>query len=107
MALTLDGGCTVYILLCSDGSYYVGSTRNEVETRVSEHNNGHHGGYTYRRRPVTLLWSNHFDSIIDAIAMERQIKGWAREKKEALIAGEFALLPDLSKAGVTRAKRWR
>jgi putative endonuclease len=102
----LVGGCCVYILLCSDGSYYVGSTRAEAETRESQHNLGHHpGSYTYFRRPVRLVWSERFEQIKDAIAFERQIKGWAREKKEALIAGRFDLLPALSRKGRTRPKR--
>lgn len=93
-------GCWLYILLCSDGSYYVGTSRAEdLDTRVSQHNQGTFGGYTARRRPVTLVYSAHFDRIDEAIASERQIKGWARVKKEALIRGDFEALPGLSKRG--------
>ena len=89
----------VYILLCADGSYYVGSTRALLEMRVAQHNDGFHGGYTMSRRPVELVWSQDFDRITDAIAAERQLKGWSRTKKEALIAGDMGLLRLLSKRG--------
>ncbi len=86
-----------YILLCSDGSYYVGTTRGDLERRFAQHQSGSFGGYTARRRPVTLAYSQYFQRITDAIAAERQVKGWRREKKEALIRGDFALLPALSR----------
>jgi putative endonuclease len=70
-------GCWLYILRCTDGSYYVGTSRAEdLDTRVSQHNLGTFGGYTAKRRPVTLVYSAHFDNIIEAIACERQVKGW-------------------------------
>jgi putative endonuclease len=87
----------VYILRCADGSYYVGSTRASLEQRVAEHNAGAFGGHTARRRPVTLVFHEEFDRITDAIAAERQLKGWTRAKKEALIAGDFATLHALAK----------
>jgi putative endonuclease len=87
----------VYILRCADGSYYVGSTRIELETRIGQHNAGHFGGYTATRRPVMLVWSQDFDRITDAIAIERKLKGWSRAKKEALIAGDYALLHELAR----------
>lgn len=86
----------VYILRCADGSYYVGSTRKPLEERVAEHNSGMLGGYTRSRRPVALVWSQDFERITDAIAMERGVKGWRREKKEALIRGDLGALPGLS-----------
>jgi len=79
----------VYMLRCRDGSYYVGSARGSLERRVEEHNAGTYGGYTGRRRPVVLVFQQEFQQITDAIAAERQIKGWSRAKKEALIAGDF------------------
>ncbi len=85
-------GASVYILLCADGSYYTGLTRKEVETRVGEHNAGINAEYTSQRRPVTLLWSAHFDQLTDAIATERRIKGWSRAKKEAFMRGDFETL---------------
>jgi predicted GIY-YIG superfamily endonuclease len=90
-------GAWVYILLCADGSYYVGTTRDSLERRVAEHQAGTFGGYTARRRPVTLLYHQQFLRITDAIEAERQVKGWRREKKEALIRGDFQLLPALSR----------
>ena len=89
----------VYILHCADGSYYVGSARDTLEKRVAEHNAGVYGGYTSTRRPVRLVYAQEFVSITDAIAAERQLKGWRREKKEALIRGDLAALPGLSRRG--------
>ena len=90
---------TVYMLRCADGSFYVGSTKQAVEARVWEHNNLPIDGYTARRRPVELVFSESYDLIIDAIARERQIKGWSRRKKEALIAMRYEALPGLSRRG--------
>jgi putative endonuclease len=91
------GGAYLYILRCADDSYYVGTTRADLEQRVAQHNAGTYGGYTAKRRPVTLVFSQWFDRITDAIEAERQVKGWSRAKKEALIRGEFECLPELSK----------
>jgi putative endonuclease len=93
----MAAGAYLYILLCADGSYYTGTARSGLETRVAEHNSAAYGGYTAQRRPVTLVFSQWFDRITDAIAAERQVKGWSRAKKEALIRGEFDRLPELSK----------
>jgi putative endonuclease len=91
-------GCWLYVLRCSDGSYYTGTSRHDdVETRVSQHNLGMFDGYTAKRRPVELVYTAHFDRIVDAIAAERQMKGWSRKKKEALIRGDFEALPELAK----------
>lgn len=87
----------VYILRCADGSYYVGSTRTALELRIGQHNAGVYEGYTKRRRPVVLVWSEEFQQITDAIAFERRLKGWSRAKKEALIAGRHDLLPRLAR----------
>ncbi len=87
----------VYILRCSDRSYYVGSTRKALEQRVGEHQTGIVKGYTRRRRPLRLVYAQEFDHITDAIAAERQLKGWSRAKKEALIKGDMALLKDLAR----------
>jgi putative endonuclease len=84
----------VYILKCSDGSYYTGLTHESLERRVGEHNAGTYGGYTLTRRPVRLVFSSEFDRISDAIAAERRIKRWSRAKKEALIRSDFAALRD-------------
>ncbi len=94
-------GGFVYILLSRDGSYYVGSTSGSLEKRVAEHETGTFDGYTAHRRPISLVFQQRFESIEDAIAAERQIKGWRREKKEALIRGDYSALPLLA----SRAKR--
>ena len=88
----------VYILKCRDGRYYVGSYRgHDIAIRVGEHNSGKYPtAYTYHRRPVELLWSEDFPEPEAAIQAERQIKGWSRAKKEALIAGDVTALKRLS-----------
>jgi putative endonuclease len=90
-------GAYVYIVRCSDGSFYTGSTRGSLEDRVNQHNAGSFGGYTAKRRPVTLIYSDYFDRIIDAVSAERQIKGWSRAKKEALARSDFEVLRSLSR----------
>ncbi|MGE0660419.1 MAG: GIY-YIG nuclease family protein [Reyranellaceae bacterium] len=96
-----DDPICLYVLRCADGSYYVGTARRGVERRVSEHNDGNYGSYTASRRPVELVYSCGFQRFADAVAAERQVKGWTRAKKEALIAGDFELLSHLA----SRAKR--
>jgi len=87
---------TVYILECSDGSYYVGVTNN-IDRRFAEHQNGYsEKSYTHTRRPVKLVYQEHYQYVLDAIAREKQLKGWRRAKKEALINGREEDLPGLS-----------
>ena len=88
----------VYILRCADGSYYVGTSQGSLEQRIAQHDAGTFDGYTARRRPVTPVFHDHFERITDAIAAERQVKGWQRDKKEALIRGDYAALRELSVA---------
>jgi putative endonuclease len=91
-------GAFVYMLRCSDGSYYVGSTSSPtLDKRIAEHQSGAFLGYTFSRRPVELVWSDQFDRITDAIAAERQLKGWTRAKKEALISGDWRRISALSR----------
>ena len=85
----------VYILKCSDKSYYTGSTNN-LERRLNEHNSGKYKGYTSTRLPVKLVYSQEFHDAKEAISNERKIKGWSRKKKEALINKDFDLLHKLS-----------
>ena len=86
----------VYIIKCSDHSYYTGITNN-VYKRIEEHNIGiDRYSYTYSRRPVELLFYHDFLNVEDAIIFEKKIKGWSRAKKEALIEGRFDDLPKLS-----------
>ena len=91
----------VYVLRCSDGSYYAGHTDN-LERRVGQHQAGEAEGYTQSRRPVTLMWSQDFPSRLEALEAERRIKGWSRAKKEALIAGDWAALRALASRAVLR-----
>lgn len=86
----------MYLLRCSDDSYYVGVT-SELEERLEQHATGWDPkAYTHERRPVTLVYRAAFSEIGDAIAFEKRIKRWSRKKKEALIAGEYEKLPGLS-----------
>jgi putative endonuclease len=94
---------TVYILRCADGSYYTGLTKQEIEPRVWEHNAAIYDGYTRHRLPVELVFTETYDRILDAITRERQIKGWSRVKKQALIAMNYEGLPELSKNRSNRA----
>ncbi len=86
----------VYILLCSDGSYYIGST-DDLPARVARHNRAEGAAYTACRRPVKLVYSETALAEADAVRRERQIKHWTRAKKEALIAGDKERLKSLSK----------
>jgi putative endonuclease len=98
-------GAFVYMLRCADKSFYVGSaTGDDLSKRVTEHRSGVFPGYTWSRRPVTLVWSEHFDRITDAIAAERKIKGWSRAKKEALIKGDWDSVKLLSRRRAGRAR---
>lgn len=86
----------VYILKCADNSYYIGVT-NDVNYRTDQHTDGINPDcYTYRRRPITLVHHEEFTDINAAIRREKQLKGWNRKKKEALINGQLENLPKLS-----------
>jgi putative endonuclease len=86
----------VYILECSDHSFYTGVT-NDIDRRFEEHQSGENKeAYTYSRRPVKLVYSEFFIDPTDAINFEKQIKGWTRKKKIALINGDFKALVRLS-----------
>jgi putative endonuclease len=99
-------GVYVDMLRCSDGSYYVGSaTGEDLGPRVDQHNAGSYPGYTFSRRPVVLVWSEYFDRITDGIAAERQIKGWSRAKKEALLNSDWAKVSELSRRRAGRPRQ--
>jgi predicted GIY-YIG superfamily endonuclease len=78
----------MYILLCADGSYYTGSS-NSLELRLQQHMAGLGANYTKKRLPVKLLYFEEFPRIDTAFKREKQIQGWTRKKKEALINGEI------------------
>ncbi|WP_241974958.1 GIY-YIG nuclease family protein [Cryobacterium mannosilyticum] len=86
----------MYILECSDGSFYVGSTR-DLERRLTEHGEGVGAEYTRRRRPVRLVHVEEYSRITDAFAREKQVQCWGRPKRIALIEGRLGDLPSLSK----------
>jgi len=86
----------VYILCCADDSYYVGSAQ-DLDARVKAHNDGRGAAYTFKHRPVHVVYSEALDSEVQAVTPERQLKRWSRGKKEALIAGDLNRLKHLSK----------
>ena len=88
----------VYILRCADGSYYTGHTDN-LENRIYQHNTGVFSNcYTFKRRPLELIFSQDFPTREQALASEQQIKGWSRKKKEAMIRGDWAEVSRLAKS---------
>lgn len=87
----------VYSLICSDGTYYTGVTNN-IDRRVEEHNDENSNiSYTSKRRPVRLVFCEEFNDINQAIELEKQIKGWSRRKKKALIEENWDKLIEYSK----------
>ncbi|QOR73127.1 GIY-YIG nuclease family protein [Cruoricaptor ignavus] len=88
----------VYILECSDGSYYTGISGN-LEQRLIQHDEGRYPDcYTFSRRPLKLVFQQEFNDVVQAIAFEKQVKGWSRKKKQAIISGQWELLPELAKS---------
>ena len=85
----------MYILKCSDSSYYTGSTK-DMEKRLWQHENGEGSNYAKVRLPVTLVYVEQYDRVEEAFAREKQIQGWSRKKKEALICGNMDDLCSLS-----------
>jgi len=86
----------MYILLCADGSYYTGSTNN-LELRIQQHQNGEAANHTRKRLPVELFYYEEFQRIDEAFYREKQVPGWSRVKKEALIKNRPEDLPMLAK----------
>jgi tRNA/rRNA methyltransferase len=85
---------SVYIVRCSDGALYIGHAEN-IDERLARHNRGEATSFTAHRRPVSLVYSEGFSARKAAVARERQLKRWTHAKKEALIAGDLALLKRL------------
>jgi putative endonuclease len=85
----------MYILECSNGKYYVGSTR-KLKARIREHQDGEGANFTRKFLPVRLVYFEEFDHVEHAFLREKQVQGWSRQKKEALIYGAESALPDLS-----------
>jgi len=86
----------MYILECGDHSFYVGSSRN-LEFRVGQHTTGLGGSYSAKRQPVKLVYCEEYDRIDEAYAREKQVQGWSRAKRLALIEGRLGDLPGLSR----------
>jgi tRNA/rRNA methyltransferase len=85
----------VYMLECCDESYYIGHT-DDIEKRISEHEQGRGSGYTKTRLPVRVVYVQDFMTRDEAINAEQQIKGWSRKKKKALIDNDWEMIKKLS-----------
>lgn len=91
----VEGKGYTYILLCANGSYYTGSTKN-LQRRLAQHQAGQGANHTRKYLPVELVYYEVYDRIDTAFYREKQIQGWSRKKKEALIAGKIELLNGLA-----------
>ena len=93
----------VYILECSDGTYHTGHT-DDLDRRMAQHGTGEGCAYTSRRRPLKLLWATDCQTREQAFELEKQLQGWSRAKKEAMMRGDFDALPGLSRS--TKGRDW-
>lgn len=93
----------MYILECCDGSYYVGSTK-DLKRRLSQHQDGVGANYTSKRLPVKLVYCEEYDRVDEAFYREKQVQGWRRAKREALIKDQPELLPVLAKKIFDKSK---
>jgi predicted GIY-YIG superfamily endonuclease len=84
------------MLRCADASYYIGHT-DDLDRRIAQHQDGSLGGYTGKRRPVTLVYAEVYESREEAFQRERQIKGWSRAKKAALARRDWEELQRLAR----------
>jgi len=99
-------GGYLYILKCANGAYYTGSTWN-LELRLAQHRNGEGAQFTRKHLPVELVYYETYERIEQAFYREKQVQGWSRKKKEALINGETNRLHQLSECqNVTHYKRF-
>ena len=85
----------MYILECCDGTYYTGSTIH-LDRRLAQHQEGNGANHTKKRLPVKLIYAEEYSRIDEAFYREKQVQGWNRKKKEALIQGDPDLLPELA-----------
>ncbi len=85
----------MYILECADGSYYTGSTKN-LERRLWQHQQGEGANHTAKRLPVKLVFCEYYERVVNAFEREKQVQGWSRKKKQALILGDTNLLHKLA-----------
>jgi putative endonuclease len=93
----------MYILKCYDGSFYTGSTVN-LDIRLAQHQRGEGANYTSKRLPVELVYFEEYSRVDEAFYREKQVQGWSRKKKEALIEGRNHHLPELAKKIWTKDK---
>jgi putative endonuclease len=93
-----------YILRCSDDSYYTGST-NDIDKRIAQHQAGEGANYTKKRLPIELIYFEEFQRVDEAFLREKQIQGWSRAKKEALIKGDFQELQEASKSKASKIRK--
>src|SRR3954464_15903 len=89
-------GFWAYMLHCADRKFYVGHT-DDLDVRIAQHMSGEFGGFTSTRLPAKLVWCDEFPSRYEALCAERQIKGWSRAKKLALIRGDWKLIAELAR----------
>ncbi|MGB9429969.1 MAG: GIY-YIG nuclease family protein [Gammaproteobacteria bacterium] len=87
---------TLYILKCADGTFYIGHTDN-LDRRLQQHEQGKTDAYTASRRPLKLVHAEEFESRIEALTMERKLKGWSRAKKQAYMTGNWQTVSGLAK----------
>ncbi|MEO7860837.1 MAG: GIY-YIG nuclease family protein [Nitrospirales bacterium] len=87
--------CFVYILRCADQSFYVGITQ-DLDARLKANNDGRGATYTFKRRPVSLVYSERYESDTRGLARERQLKRWSRSKKQALVSADLQKLKRLN-----------
>jgi len=92
-----------YILECANGEYYVGST-TDMERRLQEHQAGLGGRFTSKHLPVKLIYTEEYQTIEEAFRRERQLHGWSRAKKEALMSGDVERLKELSVSPLRQAQ---
>ena len=90
-------GFWAYMLHCRDRTFYVGHT-DDLEVRLAQHEQGISGGYTRSRRPVKLVWCAEFPTRYEALTAERQVKGWSRAKKMALIRSDWVAISRLARS---------
>jgi len=88
---------SLYMLRCGDGSFYIGHTE-DLEQRMQQHETNAYGGYTADKHPLRLVWVQEFSTRLEALERERQLKGWTRRKKEALIRGDWNAIHALARA---------
>ncbi len=94
----------VYMLHCAHGSFSVGSTRN-LDARMEQHASGRGAKYTSKRLPVSLIWACETERVDEAYGLEKQIQGWSRAKRQALVDGRFEDLRSLSGSAYRRAEQ--